>query len=280
MSVIALDVGGTKIAGALVKGNRISRKKIIPTGRTRKDILDGMDRMISSLLEKAGRNKIEGIGIGIPGLFDAAGKIIALPNLPQLDGFPLKRSFGKRYSLRTVVENDANCAVLGECISLRKGNVVCLTLGTGVGGGIVADRKLYRGNGFGGEIGHMIIDNKKSLEDLVSKKGILRLAGKHFKNINVITLASKARRGNRNAVRIFEQAGTHLGIGLANIVHVLAPEAIVLNGGISKTGRFILRPAVSEMRKRVLFKPALKNLKVYVSKLQEDAGLLGAASLV
>ena len=288
--IIALDVGGTKIAAALIENKRIIKKIKIPTQakKGKNFVFKRICSVISLLLEAVNKKQVKGIGIGLPGLLDCrAGTALLLPNIPSWRNVPIKKMLERKFKLKVKIENDTNCAALAESKFFKSKNLICLTLGTGVGGGIIIDGKIYSGQGLAGEFGHMSIDingpknrfgSSGTLEEYVSARGIERIAKKYNLKLKIMKLEEKARKGNKKAIAIYREAGKYLGIALANIVNIFNPETIVISGGISNAGDLILKPAIREMKKRA-FNFSQKNLKVVVSKLQENAGLLGAASL-
>jgi glucokinase len=206
------------------------------------------------------------------------------------------------------VENDANAAAMGEYLfGAGKGarSMVCLTLGTGVGGGIILEGKLWRGTTYvAGEIGHMIIEregplcgcgNRGCLEALASATGLIaRVQSRAEKekasfelrelvekgvDITPKLLYQEAQKGDVFCKSILAETGTYLGIGLTNVIHVLNPEVIVLSGGLIGAGSFLLEAALAEVQRRV-FPWAAQGTRILVGKLGDDAGVLGAAALV
>jgi len=202
----------------------------------------------------------------------------------------------KELKIKTFMDNDANCFALGEAI-LGAGKstetVFGITLGSGVGGGIIQKLKvkseklkvkIYSGAfGSAGEVGHMCIKfdgfrcscgNKGCLEEYASERFIKRKT-----KISPLELEKKAKRGDRNAQEIYRQLGKNLGVGLANIVNILDPEVIVIGGGISKAGEFILKSAKKEMQKRIISPVSKKYVKIKKAGLGDYAGAIGAALL-
>ena len=187
--IIGVDIGGTEIKAGIVFNNRILKKVAVKTGSNKKDIIKNILDSIGILFDK----RIKAIGIGCPGPADYEKGIIGdTPNL-KLKGVNLKKIIHRKFKKKAVMENDACCFVLGESVRLKKKNVAGLTLGTGVGGGIVIDGKLYKGNGNAGELGHCTIKfdgpklgfNQGSLESYVSAKAIKRDYGKEPKELRL-----------------------------------------------------------------------------------------------
>ncbi|MCD6549989.1 ROK family protein, partial [bacterium] len=239
------------------------------------------------------RLKIKGVGIGVPGPLDKEREIVLNPpNLKVLGRFPLKKVLERELSLRVKIENDANCFVLGEAvlgIGKKYKKVIGLTLGSGVGGGIVfktaPDRwQVYTGAfGSAGEFGHMTIkfDGVKCscgslgcLEEYASEKFFKRKSKYSPKEIE-----NQARKGNKKAIAIYREFGNYLGIGIANLVNILDPDIVVLGGSISKASPFFLKEAQKQARKRILSPYSKRFVKIKISKLGDFAPAIGAGLL-
>lgn len=260
---IGVDIGGHEIKAGIVLNDKIIKKIQINTGKNKQDIINEIIYVIELIFDK----KVKGIGIGVPGPADYEKGIIGdTPNLP-LKGVNLKKIISKKFGKKVIMDNDANCFVLGESIRLEKKNVSGLTLGTGVGGGIVIDGRLYHGNGNAGELGHCTIkcDGKKlgfnqgSLESYVSAKAIKRDYGK-----DPIELKDK------NA---WKKIGIKLGAGISNLANTFDPDVIVLGGGISNAFSKFKSSMNDEIKKRAA-------VKVKVVKGDKDSGIIGAAGLI
>lgn len=260
---IGVDIGGTEIKAGLVSNNKIIKKISVRTGKTKKEVIENIIKTISNLFDK----RISLIGIGCPGPADYEKGIIGnTPNMP-LKGVNLKKIISKRFSKKVLMTNDANCFVLGESLRLNKKNVVGLTLGTGVGGGIVIDKKLYVGTGNGGELGHCTIKydygcgdlNRGSLESFVSGKNIKKIYGSEAKDLK-----------SKNA---WNEIGQRIGIGISNLINTFDPEIIVLGGSISKSFDLFRNSMDKEIKKRAI-------RKVPVIKGKDDSAIIGAANLI
>jgi glucokinase len=266
-TILGIDIGGTKIQGILWKGKIVSAKTIA-TPKNKKAFIKSLVRLIQDL-----RNgqKIGGIGLAVAGVLDwKNGVILKSPNLKFLNGVRLGSIITRQVKLPVCLENDTKCFLLGEARfgqAKNKKNVVALTLGTGVGGAVLADGKLMRGaHGAAGELGHMLIEREigrlMTLEDLVSSHGFSRLG------------VFDPRKGSGE---IYQKIGRYLGVALGNLVNIFNPELIILGGGIAKAGTILTKPALVEMEKHALL--SRKYLpQVRVSRL-EYAGALGAVSL-
>lgn len=257
MLTIGIDVGGTKISGALFSGNKeLGREKIFLEIKTRDYVIES----IAAIVEKLSNDKkIYAIGIGVPGSFKD-GKILISPNLKCMNNTEIKKIFEKRFGTKIFVDKDANCFALGEASIRKCKNLIGLTIGTGLGGGIIIDSKIYHGIGSSGEVGHMAMlpDGKKChcgnsgcMEQYVSGSAIEEGAEKIYgERIKPEALANLARRGDAKAQQVFEQFGKNLGICLANLNFILNPEIIVLGGGVSKCSDVFMAYTMDELRKR------------------------------
>ncbi len=304
-------MGGTNTVFGVVdaRGNVLS-KSAVKTA-THSDIklyIDDLYAELSKLIEAAGGNdKIKGIGVGAPNGNFYSGKIEFAPNLPWKGQIPFAELMTQKFGIPTALTNDANAAAIGEMIyGAARGmkHFIMITLGTGVGSGIVIDGKLVYGHdGFAGELGHTtsVRNNGRMcgcgktgcLETYASATGVARTAREMLdmskeasllRNIPADSITSKdvyeaAVQGDKIALEIFEYTGKILGEALADFVAFSAPEAIILFGGLSKAGDFILKPIVDHMNANVL--PLWKGkVKVMFSELKEaDAAILGASAL-
>jgi len=304
-------MGGTNTVFGVVdaRGNVLS-KSAVKTA-THSDIklyIDDLYAELSKLIEAAGGNdKIKGIGVGAPNGNFYSGKIEFAPNLPWKGQIPFAELMTQKFGIPTALTNDANAAAIGEMIyGAARGmkHFIMITLGTGVGSGIVIDGKLVYGHdGFAGELGHTtsVRNNGRMcgcgktgcLETYASATGVARTAREMLdmsketsllRNIPADSITSKdvyeaAVQGDKIALEIFEYTGKILGEALADFVAFSAPEAIILFGGLSKAGDFILKPIVDHMNANVL--PLWKEkVKVMFSELKEaDAAILGASAL-
>lgn len=275
---IGLDVGGSKIEGILWHGKILESRKI-STPKTRRKFLTVVLNLLGQLSSGA---KVGGIGLAVAGVIDLkSGKILRSPNLRFLEGMNLKENIRRRFARIPVrIDNDAKCFLRGELNfgqARGKTNVVALTLGTGVGGGVALDGKILRGtHGPAFELGHIVLAQQgkqvMSLESLVSSHGFLRLHVRH-----PLDAQNRAYAGDRKSIRVYEQIGKYLGLGLANLINIFDPQIILLGGGISRARSLLIKPAAKEAKKYILNSLA-KLTPVRVSKLK-SAGALGAVSL-
>lgn len=309
--VIGIDIGGTNTKFGIVNrdGNvlfsgEISTKKH-PTIET---FIEELYHELSDLISKAGGvGRIKGIGIGAPNGNFYTGNIEHAANLVWQGIVPLAKLMQVKFKLPVVVTNDANAAAIGEMMyGAAKGmkDFIMITLGTGVGSGIVANGQLIYGHdGFAGELGHTIVipdgrlhegtGKKGSLESYASATGVrltaleilekskepslLRKVSKDKLDSKVVYEA--AIEGDKLALEIFEFTGRILGLALANAVMFSSPEAIILFGGLTKAGDLILKPTHEHMEAN-LIKVFQDKVKILVSHLKEsDAAILGASAL-
>jgi glucokinase len=313
--LLGLDLGGTNIKGVLLEAKTLRpvHRMQVPTAARRGAlaVIGTMAGAIRELMAWAAVNKmnVRSIGIGSAGLVQN-GIVRNSPNLPGWQGaVPLERLLKKELpgsQIPLTIDNDANCFVLAEALcGAARGfrNVIGMTLGTGVGGGLVFDGKLYRGStGGAGELGHVSIKydgsrclcgNKGCLEALVGASAIIarygRLkskinssamlrAGNQKSKITAADISDNAKRGEPAAVKTMAETGSLLGAALANYVNIFNPQAIVIGGGVAQAGKYILGPAVKEMKKRAMPYNVL-GVEVKTAKLGPWAGAIGAALL-
>ena len=285
---IAVDWGGTKTIVALIQNNKIL-KKIKRMNNLKKNKILIVNQVVHDIkLVSEGLNKkdIQGVGIGIAGAIDLKkGLVINSPNIKFPKNFPLKKIIENKTKLKVFLENDANVAAFGEFLYYKTKNLVGLTLGTGVGGGIIIDGKIDHGLSSAGEIGHMkILDSGECscgkigcLESLVSSYGIPRIYKELTgKNKNVFEINILADQGNKAAIKTLKQAGYYLGIGISNVINIFDPELVVLSGSIANS-KILVNEAKKIAYKNLVFR---YKGKIIVSENIIENILLGAASLV
>ena len=286
-SVIGVDVGGTKILAAVVDGEgRLLRQHERPTPTQSQDMLvAGLESAVSELLD----DDVRALGIGVPSRVDqATGIAHGSVNIP-LHELRLRDSMSQRFALPTEIENDANAAALAEW-TLGAGrdseNMVVLTLGTGVGGGVVIDRRLYRG---WAEFGHIVVEldgkpcqgtctGRGHLESYCTGVAAAEAAEEAFgPGTDGHKLVELARDGNAEALAILEKIGRYLGAGMGSLVNIFYPEIVVVGGGFgAAAGEFVLESARDVMRREALV-PAGETVRVAAAELGPQAGVIGAA---
>jgi glucokinase len=308
---IGIDIGGTGTKFGIVDrhGNVLfSGEMSTKKHKEVETFIDELYEVVSDLIIKAGGvGRIKGIGVGAPNGNFYTGTIEYAPNLPWTGIIPLAKLIEDKFKLKVVLTNDANAAAIGEMsYGAAKGmrDFIMITLGTGVGSGIVANGQLIYGHdGFAGELGHTIVipdgrihkgtGKKGSLESYASATGVkattIELLEKSkekssLRNIPVDKLDSKAvyeaaNEGDKLAMEIFNYTGKILGIALANAIMTTSPEAIILFGGLTKAGDLILKPTRESMEEN-LIQVFQNKVKLLVSHLREsDAAILGASGL-
>jgi glucokinase len=311
--VIGVDLGGTNIVFALtdLAGKILYRLKV-PTMA-----LEGRDKVVARMVEGIRRvmeesgtpaKELQAVGVGVPGPISShKGIIYSAPNLPGFENLRLKALLERKTGLPVFLENDANAAAMGEkWAGAGKGvdSMLMLTLGTGVGGGIVLDGKLYSGvNDTAAEFGHMVIDpggpicgcgQRGCLEQYASATAIARRAREAVMagtQSSILTLAEgdpskitsrmvhqAALDGDRLARQVWDDTAVFLGIGIANLVNIFNPQMVVLGGGVMLAGGDLLKPVRQEVLKRAFERPA-KTAQIVSAKLGDDAGVIGAAAV-
>jgi glucokinase len=298
---IGLDIGGTNIKGVLMKDKRVvNRIRVATKSKTNQKIILGQIFKCIEILIKKKKNVgrptsyINRIGIGVAGPVDFKNQtILNPPNVVALKGLKLGKLVENRFKIKTIIEHDVNCFVLAEAVlgaGRKYKSVFGLTMGTGVGGGIVLNKKIYHGaDDSAGEFGHMTIEkngrlckcgNKGCLEPYINDKGIKKTAEKIFsRKIETMRIFDNlAAKGDKRAIKLYKITGQYLGIGLANLVDAINPGVIIVGGGIMRAGKFILDPARKEMKKNILSLKARKT-KLLKAKLGKFSGAIGAGLL-
>jgi glucokinase len=306
--VVGVDLGGTSVKAALVSAElELLDRDTSPTDVSDEDrLLDEIEQLVRRV---AGDSPVAAVGFGLPSQIDQRRGVVADSiNVPITD-VPFAAEMTGRLNLSVKVDNDANVACLAEArIGAGKGrdNVIMLTLGTGVGGGIVLDGRLYHGaTGYGGELGHMVIDengppcqghcpNHGCLESLASAAGVRAAAAQIAaeRPDGTLAKAGAARRpvaprividgaldGDQDCIDALAIVGRHLGVGIANYVNIFNPDVVVVGGGIMAAGEILLGVARDEAGRRAL-RPPWGEVEVVAAELGNDAGVLGAAALV
>lgn len=308
MKVVAVDLGGTNIKAAIVQDNLgIIEQIFIPTHASLgKDSL--LDRIATAINELTSQHSVIGIGVGLPGMVNLEQTIVRNPpNLPGWGEVHAADEISTRTNLPCKIENDANIAALG---SLRFGagkqfdHFIMISLGTGVGGGIIINRKLYKGSrGMAGELGHVIIDYNGPLTNGVTPGTIEAYLGQRFLSsfavdqikqhpnnslyekfhlkfdtLEPIDLTNAANEGNKLAIEIFKKAGECLGYAIINYTHMFDIRKYVLSGGVSRAGDWLFKPARDIISKYMML-PFQDDLELIYEDLGNDSALLGAAGL-
>jgi glucokinase len=304
---VGLDVGGTKCLGVAVAGGEVVAETRVPSPRAPEALLDTLADLARSLVAQAG-GELGGVGVGAPGLVDRQGVLRVAPNLKGVEGVALRGGLEARLGVPVQADNDATCAAWGEArLGAGKGldDMVMVTLGTGIGGGVVAAGRLCRGaNGFAGEVGHMVVDThgppcpcgqRGCWERYASGSGLARLAreaaeaGRGARLVELAGgdpaavrgehVAAAVSEGDTEAAAVLAEAAWWLGLGLANLANILDPEAFVVGGGLVALGPALLDPAAAAFAELVMAGPLRPPIPLLPASLGERAGGIGAAFL-
>jgi glucokinase len=307
--VFAADLGGTHLRAATIdeKGRIHFRlKRNTPQAETPDEVVRALVLAVRECEEHcaAAGKGIRAVSVVVPGSINArAGIVVKAPNLPCLDGFNLTAALTEELKRPAILENDANAAAIGEMwqgAGRDRRTIVCVTLGTGVGGGIILDGKLWRGvNDSAAEVGHMCVDpfggvacrcgSRGCLEVYASATAIVRMTREArprypdsvlpaSENLTSETIYRAGIKGDELALEVFRRMGVYLGIGLANLINILNPEMIVIGGGVVNGWDLFARHMNHEVAERAFPLPAAQ-VKIVPAECGDDAGLLGAARL-
>jgi glucokinase len=292
-SYAGFDLGGTNLKYGLVNDKgEVSAKGLVPTPGTLAEIMALIGQTLQALRKDA-KGPVRAVGLGIPGLYSLKEKrIIQSPNLPQFDGYDLQAGLAKVVDLPFWADNDANLAAYGEWKSgTGRGarSLILLTIGTGVGSGLVLEGELFHGTcGFAGEMGHITVNpegekcgcgNIGCLETEAAAPKIVRNymdLSRTKKPLAAEEIYQRALKGNTAAKQAFAIAGHYLGIGLGIAINMLNPEKILLGGGVMTTGDFIFPAAVEEAQRRS-YRASFACCAIERAGLGNDAGFMGAA---
>jgi glucokinase len=304
---IGLDIGGTKIAGGVVTatGDVVERMAPVPSPATDPEAtLSALRQVVVDL--RARYSAVEAVGVGAAGMVNfMEGRVIFAPNNAYRD-LSLRQALEDATGLPTTIENDSNAACWAEFRTRNQAShMAFLTVGTGVGGGLVLDGQLFRGKtGIGTEVGHMIVDphgthrcgcgNIGCLEPLASgsalgrygraaasaePNGLLAKMAGGVPRVTGETVSQAARAGDPTALAIFEKIGHWLGIGIATLVNLFDVELVVVGGGVAEVGDLLLTPTQGSFRQYVFARTHRQLPAVVPARLGADAGWIGAAML-
>ena len=310
---IGIDVGGTNVKIALVDDSgKIIYSNSVPTRAEMgyEYTVNNIKQAIYDLMKetKLTAKDIEGTGFGFPGQVDYKSGIVRLaPNIPGWVEVPIAKMIEDEFHIPTRVDNDVRCAALGELkYGAGKGceNLICITVGTGIGSGLIVNGKLVRGaSNAAGEIGHIKLQihdgpicgcgDTGCMEAFASGPAIVAMAeeyilgGKSTKyremanggDITPFIVAEAAKAGDPVAKRIFARIGEYIGIGMASVVNLLNPEKIIIGGGVADAGDILLEPLKETLKKRAM-KIAGETVEVVPAQLGNTAGVIGASLLI
>jgi len=313
MYYIGIDLGGTFIKAGLVDENgKIILKSSIPTGKERpyQEIIRDMAMLVKQIIKDAqiDEKDVKSIGIGSPGTPDnKAGILVYANNLTNFENVPLRTEIQKYIDIPVILDNDANCAALAESVAgaaRDAQNSVTITLGTGVGSGVVIDGKVYSGfNYSAAEMGHMVIKmdgeqctcgRKGCWEAYASATGLIEqtkraamenkdslinsLVDGDLSKIDAKTAFDAAKQGDETGRKVVGQYIKYIAEGLINVINIFAPDVVVIGGGVSKEGEYLLKPLRELVYKDVYFKGEPQT-QIRVAQMGNDAGIIGAAML-
>ena len=306
--LVGVDVGGTKCLAVVVEGGSVVAEHRVATPTTSPALLDAVTALIDAVRTGAEGADLR-VGIGLPGLVDGDGVLQFTPNLPGVTRVAVREDLTRRFPGADIrVDNDANCAAWGERIlgaARLHDHAIVVTLGTGIGGGVIADGRLFRGaNGMAGEIGHMVIDangprcpcgQRGCWERFASGSGLGRLAREAAhagRAARVVALAggdpeavrgehvtAAAAEGDPGAVAVVAEFAWWLALGMANLANVFDPEVVVLGGGLIEAGEVLLGPVRDAFHRLVEADEFRPDIDIRAALLGEHAGAIGAALL-
>jgi glucokinase len=278
---IGLDVGGTKILGVAMDKGVVLKKKKIAVGEPSQDVFaKAMSGLVTLLLDGKPTKSVT-MGVGLPG-YSENGILLKAANLQFMEGFDFKKFFKKRGFKKVSIDGDAACFALGESLRLGKKNLVGITLGTGIGCGIVLHGKIYHGLGNAGELAHTIIHpngwkcpcgNRGCIEEYFSTRALMRETKKVFgKAVDAYDLNLLCKKGDKLADLVCRRLGLYLGLCLGNVANLINPEAISISGGLAQN-KLLVKYGIEEMRKVIYFREP----KIVFGKYESAA--VGAANL-
>lgn len=309
---VGIDLGGTNIVAGVVDENyKIVAKASTKTNcpRPEKEIADDMAKMAVQAVENAGltMEQIEWVGIGTPGIANSSTGIIEYSNNLGFKNTPMVKYIRETIDKPVFIENDANAAAYGEYVAgAAKGakNAVCITLGTGVGGGIIIDGKIYAGSNFAGaEIGHTVIEvdgaqcscgRKGCFEAYSSATGLIRMTKEAIAEnpggimaklaeergkVNARTAFDAMRAGDASAKAVIDKYIKYLAAGITNTINIFQPDVLCVGGGVCNEGDPLLLPMKAIVEQEVYTRNSPKNTKIVIASLGNDAGIIGAAFL-
>lgn len=293
MRIAGIDIGGTRIKTGIFENGEIVERDVFPTGAS-----SGSEKIIGKIIDFFKNRNVEKAGIGVPGLVDRKGVVRIPPNLPGWIEVDMKGIIEKETQIPVFIGNDANIYALGEWRYGKgkgKKNLIVLTLGTGIGGGIIVDGKLLMGStGGAAEVGHITLDpsgpqcncgGRGCLEAYLGSNYLAeraRVLSKKFdkkeletSDLSPLNLSIWAEAGNPLALSLWDEYGFYLALGIVNLIHIFDPELIVLGGGVKNAFKFFRERMWREIRKRTMSFEGRK-VKIEVSSLGDDAGVYGA----
>jgi glucokinase len=303
---LGLDIGGTKTLGVVLdgRGNVVREHQVASPVHDLPSLVEACRGLIEVLDEDARRP----VGVGAAGLVDHEGKLSYAPNIPGVRDAPLRAEIAAASGRRVVVDNDANVAALGEVTygsAIGVQHALMVTLGTGIGGGLIVDGRVLRGaHGYAGEIGHVTVERDGPLcacgerghweaiasgsalgrmaRELIASgggAGVLAAAGGHVEHVVGESVASAAAAGDDEAIALLQRYADNVALGLANLANILDPASIVIAGGLVALGPLLFAPLVAAFRDRLEGTEHRPAIPVVPAALGARAGAIGAAVL-
>ena len=311
--VVGVDLGGTKILAGVFDSQMtcVGRSKMsTKADRGPEEVIERIAHCVRDAIDECDLDvkQVRSIGLGAPGAVDpGTGRVIFAPNLRWQD-VPLKKTLEKELGVPVAVENDGNSCILGVYeteLQAKPRNVVGIFLGTGIGGGIILEGKLYSGfNGTAGEIGHMVIEvggpkcncgNRGCFEALASRTAIFRrvydavkngqktvlrdMLGDDLKDLRSGDLRKAIRKGDKLVEKIVEEASEYTGVAVANLINIFNPEVVVLGGGVIDALADEMMAIIVETATDYAMSGTCKGIEILASKAGDDAGIIGGAVL-
>lgn len=301
---IAVDIGGTQLRAAvfLETSSKPARVIRIPTRDESSTPLERLQSLIQQIWPTD--QSVAGIAVATPGPTDPyRGIVVEAPNIPGWINLPLRSHLEERFQVPVAVGNDANLAALGEWkfgAGIGHSHLIYVTISTGIGGGIIIDNRLLLGaQGLAGEIGHVTVipdgppcgcGGYGHLEAIASGTAITRWVKEELQNgvqsnlqyvklLNAKTISEAAQKGDWLGIAALSRAANYVGVALADLLHIFNPTAIIIGGGVSRSGPLLLNPMFSTMQNHVMNPGYLENLILREAKFGDDAGLMGALAL-
>jgi len=308
MKAIGVDLGGTNIKAAVVENDKGIIEQVTTPTQANLGKVHLLDRIAETITGLVKNHEIIGVGMGLPGMVSKDQTTVNNPpNLPGWTSVNAAKEISSRTNLPCKIENDANIAALGSMhfgAGRQFESFIMITLGTGVGGGIIYERKLFKGSeGMAGELGHVIIDYHGPLSNSVTRGTVEAYLGQRFlsrfasdlisqnpsnelykrfsndfSKLEPVDLTRAATDGNDLAIEILAKSGQRLGYAIINYVHMMDIRKFVVSGGVSKAGSFLFEPA-REIIQRHMMEPFKKGFELIPEDLGNDSALLGAAGL-
>lgn len=305
---VGVDLGGTNIKAGIVDENgNVLYKDMMPTGAGRhySEVIADMAGLVRRVIDGSGIDEalIESIGIGNPGTCDAENGVVICASNIGFENVPMRDEMHKYFDLPVYIGNDANCAALGEFHALDGdvSDMVLITLGTGVGGGIIINKRLYTGyNGTAAEVGHMILQkdgircscgDRGCWENYASVNALIRMTREYAEANPDSPVARECRNGvsGRTAFNLMKEGDSgaksivdewigYLSTGIINLINILQPQYLVIGGAISREGEYLLRP-IRERQLQNKYSEIQDKTQLKAAKLGNDAGLVGSAFL-